>query len=340
MTNSFPQSLPAMEIRAIGRTQLAVGVLALGSAPLGGMYATSSSEAAITTVKAARKAGINLFDVAPHYGQGLAEQRLGEGLATLKDTRFVLSTKVGRLLEPGPPESALPNWPEALSFRTVYDVTRAGILRSVADSRRRLGGKRADILLLHDPDKYASGSELTGLISQAYDTLSELRANGEVTAIGIGVNSPEPCRIALDLGQWDCLLLAGSYSVVRQQDDGLLDRCSRQGVSVLIGGPYMSGALAGGTTWRYRPIPPDVAADIARLHSICTLHGVPMQAAALQFPLMQAAVAAVVVGMRSEAEVRQNVDFLRHPIPAEFWLEMAAQHLIAENHRPTMRSGT
>lgn len=340
MAHSLAQPLPAMETRAIGRTQLAVGVLAVGSAPLGGLYAPSSSQAAIDTVVAARKAGIDLFDVAPHYGQGLAELRLGEGLASLGDRRFVLSTKVGRLLEPGAPESPHPNWPEALPFRTVYDVTRAGILRSVAYSRRRLGGKRADILLLHDPDKYASGSELSGLISQAYETLSELRANGEVTAIGIGVNSPEPCRIALDLGQWDCMLLAGSYSILHQEDDGLLDRCSGEGVSVLIGGPYMSGALTGGTTWRYRPIPPEVAADIARLDRICTRHGVPMQAAALQFPLMHAAVAAVVVGMRSAAEVGQNVDFLHYPIPFEFWLEAASQYLIAENHLSTMRRGT
>ncbi len=330
---------PAMETRAIGRTGLAVGVLAMGSAPLGGMYARSSSEAAIETVQAARQAGVTLFDVAPHYGQGLAEQRLGEALTTLEDGQCVLSTKVGRLLEAGVSAPTLPNWPEALPFTTVYDVTRAGILRSIEDSRRRMGGKSADMLLLHDPDRYASGPDLADLISQAYEVLSELRGIEAVKAIGIGVNAPEPCRMALDLGQWDCMLLAGSYSVLHQEDGGLLDRCAGEGVSVLIGGPYMSGALAGGTTWRYRPIPADVATDIGRLQAICARHGVPMQAAALQFPLMHEAVSAVVVGMRSPTEVEQNAAFLHHPIPPEFWEEMAAQHLIPELHSSTVRTG-
>ncbi len=317
--------------RPIGKSGLSVSVLGLGAAPLGGMYERSSDAAAAETVRAALEAGITLFDVAPHYGQGLAERRLGHGLSQTRSGGCVVSTKVGRLLNPAPqpPQSSM--WPEALPFTTTYDVSRAGILRSLQDSRKRVGRSVFEILLLHDPDRYAdSPGMLQRLISEAYVTLSELRAEGLVKAIGIGANSPEVGLAALDLGQWDCFLLAGTYSVLGQDDRGLLARCAVNAVSVLIGGPYMSGALAGGSTWRYRPIPTEIGARIARLSVLCRDHGISLQAAALQFPLLHSAVASVIVGMRSADEVAQNVAFLRHPIPDDFWERLLAEGFIAE----------
>jgi len=332
--------MTAMERRRIGRTTLSMGVLGLGAAPLGGLYQPSSTEQAIETVQAAAAAGIDLFDVAPHYGQGLAEQRLGAGLATLSGPAYILSTKVGRLLDPAPAAPRQPNWPEALPFSTVYDASRDGILRSIEDSRHRLGGLSARMLFLHDPDRQASGAELEALIREAYRTLADLRAQGVVAAIGIGVNAAEPCRLALDIGDWDCFLLAGTYSVLRQDDDGLLDLCARRGVSVLVGGPYMSGALAGGTSWRYRPIPPDIAADIARLRAVCARNDVPVEAAALQFPLRHPAVAAVVVGMRSADEVGRNLAFLRRDIPPALWIDLEAEGLIRDRIHPPRQAGS
>jgi D-threo-aldose 1-dehydrogenase len=329
--------MTAIERRRIGGTALCVSVLGLGAAPLGGLYQPSSTAQAIETVQAAAAAGIDLFDVAPHYGQGLAEQRLGAGLAMLHGQDFVLSTKVGRLLDPAPTVPSQPNWPEALPFRTSYDVSRAGINRSIEDSRRRLGGLGAAMLFLHDPDRQADGAALVALIAEAYRTLSDLRAQGLVSAIGIGVNAAEPCRLALDIGDWDCFLLAGTYSVLRQDDGGLLDLCARRGVSVLVGGPYMSGALAGGATWRYRPIPPDIAADIARLRQMCARNGVPVEAAALQFPLRHPAVAAVLVGMRSADEVARNVAFIQRDIPDSLWANLEAHGLIAGADRPDLQ---
>ncbi|MBZ9938136.1 aldo/keto reductase [Mesorhizobium sp. BR1-1-16] len=332
--------MTAMERRQIGGTALSVSVLGLGAAPLGGLYQPSSAEQAIETVQAAAAAGIDLFDVAPHYGQGLAEQRLGVGLATLRDKDFTLSTKVGRLLDAAPAAPSQPNWPEALPFSTLYDASRAGILRSVEDSRHRLGELAPAMLFLHDPDRQASGAALAEMIAEAYRTLADLRAEGLVSAIGIGVNAAEPCRMALDTGDWDCFLLAGTYSVLRQDDDGLLDLCERRGVSVLIGGPYMSGALAGGATWRYRPIPPDIAADIARLRAVCARNGVPVEAAALQFPLRHPAVAAVLVGMRSADEVERNVAFLQRDIPHSLWADLAAEGLITDAVRPPIEASS
>lgn len=314
-----------MEHRPLGRTGLSVSVLGLGAAPLGGLYVPSSDQAAYATLAAATAAGVTLVDVAPHYGQGLAERRLGQALARLPAAPLVLSTKVGRVIEPDPAAAPPPLFPEALPGRTVYDASRHGILRSIADSRARTGRDGFDILLLHDPDRQVeTEAALRRLIEEAYRTLAELRDAGHVRAIGIGVNAPAACHIAIDVGAWDCFLLAGSYSVLRQEDAGLLDRCQREGISVLIGGPYLSGVLAGGNTWRYRPVPADVALAVARLRAIGAAHGVPLEAAALQFPLRHPAVAAVLAGMRSADELEANVRFLQHPIPAAFWQDLAS----------------
>jgi D-threo-aldose 1-dehydrogenase len=160
-----------MQHRPLGQRGLRVSGLGLGAAPLGGMYQPSSDAAASATVRAALKAGITLFDVAPHYGQGLAERRLGYGLAQMPSDAYAVSTKVGRLLDPAPrpPQSAM--WPEALPFTTVYDVSRAGILRSLNDSRARVGRATFEILLLHDPDRHAEDAK----------TLAHLRDAGQVS---------------------------------------------------------------------------------------------------------------------------------------------------------------
>ncbi|MGO7836735.1 aldo/keto reductase [Rhizobium johnstonii] len=317
-----------MELRQIGKTPLKSSVLSLGAAPLGGLFAPVMEVDASATVKASLRVGIKLIDVAPHYGQGLAEVRLGKALQSLPNDNYLLSTKVGRLLEPSGSATAGANWPEALNFTTVYDTSRRGILKSLEDSSRRLGTSKIDIAFLHDPDRYAKdSSDLRGMISDAYETLSELRSQGRVKAIGIGVNAPEPCFAAMQIGTWDCFVLAGTYSVLRQEDKGLLDACAAASVSVLIGGPYMSGALAGGSTWRYRPIPPDIADDIARLKAICDRHEFPMRAAALQFPLRHPAVSSVIVGMRSASEVAENYGLLNALIPDGFWSDLEQEGL-------------
>lgn len=319
-----------IENRKIGTTAVKVSTLGLGAAPLGGLFSRSSDADAMETVRASVAAGINYIDVAPHYGQGLAEKRIGLAVSDIPRRSFTLSTKVGRLLEETEEGTPQGNWPEALQFATVYDTSRRGIVRSLDDSLERMGVASVDILFLHDPDRYApNATALRSMIGEAYDTLAMLREQGRVKAIGIGVNSPDPCLTALELGRWDCFVLAGSYSVLRQEDQNLLDRCREASVSVLIGGPYMSGALAGGSTWRYRPIPDEIRRDLVRLKTVCSEFDVPMQAAALQFPLQHPAVSSILVGMRSAGEVVENVQFLNRPIPEAFWSALAGEGLIS-----------
>lgn len=148
------------------------------------------------------------------------------------------------------------NWPEAGDRTVVYDASRDGIRRSVEASLERTGLDRLDILFLHDPDRNAGDdAALDALLAQAHDALDDLRQQGLVTAIGIGVNAAAPCARALRLGDWDCFMLAGTHSVLAQEDDGLLDQCLGRGTSVLVAAPFLSGVLAGGDHWRYGPVP-------------------------------------------------------------------------------------
>jgi D-threo-aldose 1-dehydrogenase len=248
---------------------------------------------------------------------------------------FVLSSKVGRLLVPTETPHPMQNFPEALGVDMIYDTSAEGIRRSLSESVARLGGIWPDILLLHDPDRYAEGDELRRLIESAHRALSDLKREGRVRAIGIGVNSPAPCHVALAIGDWDCFLLAGCYSVLRQEDDGILEACRARAISVLIGAPFMSGALAGGSTWRYRPIPAAVATDIDKLRAAAVRHDVPVEALALQYPLRHPAVASVVVGMRSPQEVEQNVRALTASVPDALWDELRDLGLI---DRPSRHS--
>ena len=325
-------------LRTIGRTSLAVSVLGLGTAPLGGLYRTSSDGEAVATVRRAAAQGISYFDTAPQYGLGLAEQRIGMALRDNELEGAVVSTKVGRVLEPTAKRTSSDLWPEALPFAERYDVSAEGIARSLADSRERMGRDSVDIALLHDPDFYATDArDLRRLIAEAYATLSKLRAEGRVEAIGLGVNSAAACHMALDLGEWDCMMLAGTYSVLRQDDEGLLDRCHKENVSVLVAGPFMSGALAGGSHWRYRDIPAEIAARIQLLRQLADQHAVPIEALALQFPLAHPAVASVVTGMRSAEEVSANVGHLNRAIAAACWDELASNSFLQSSDVERLR---
>jgi len=308
--------------RRIGGTPRVSSMKSAVAAPLGGLFRASSQDDADATIAAALSAGITHIDVAPQYGRGLAEQRVGRALTSQRRDEFVLSTKVGRLLIPTDTPEPMRNFPEALGVRMTYDTSADGIRRSLDDSIERMGELAPDILLLHDPDRYAEGDALRRLIESAHTALVDLKRQGRIGAIGIGVNAPEPCRIALDVGAWDCFLLAGRYSVLRQDDDGILDACRAHGTSVFVGAPFMSGALAGGSTWRYGPIPDDVAYDLGRLRATCARFAVPVEAVALQYPLRHPAVASVVVGMRSPDEVSRNVSALLSAVPEALWTEL------------------
>jgi D-threo-aldose 1-dehydrogenase len=319
--------------RRVGRTALEVTELGLGTATLGGSRIPVTRGEAEAIVSAAWAAGVRYFDTAPFYGFGQAERAVGDGLRSGERAAWVLSTKVGRLLRPLAAPAAGDGSRHQLPFTIAYDYSYDGIMRSFEDSLQRLGLAEIDILYVHDIGAYQHGTEAPAhmqvLRDSGYRALERLRASGAVAAIGIGVNEREVLLEAMEWGQWDVFLLAGRYTLLEQAPlDDLLPKCLTCGTSIVVGGPLNSGILAGRETWNYRAAPAEIIARVAQIEAVCQRHGVPLAAAALQFPLAHPAVAAIIPGPRDVAEFDANLALLRHKVPAALWQELRASGLL------------
>ncbi|GDY30259.1 aldo/keto reductase [Gandjariella thermophila] len=319
-----------MRTRRLGRSTVEVTELGFGAAPVGNLYREVSEAEARGAVDAAWDCGVRYFDTAPHYGLGLSERRLGAALAGRPRAEYVLSTKVGRLLEPWPGGGMDPaGFAVPASHRRVWDFSVDGVRRSLASSLDRLGLDRVDVVLLHDPDGHWEQA-----VSEAYPALARLRGEGVVGAIGVGMNQCEmPARFVRHT-DIDVVMLAGRYTLLEQPAaDDLLPLCAERGVSVLAAGVFNSGLLARPdvpehATYDYAPAPPALLERARRIAAVCRRHGVTLPRAAAWFPLGHPAVASVVLGTHNAAQVTENAGLLAEPVPAELWDELRAEGLL------------
>ena len=305
-------------------------VLGFGAASLGNLYRAIDDGTAEDAVMAALDAGIQHFDTAPHYGQGLSERRLGRVLAG-SGKRYRLSTKVGRVLEPiSPPSSGTERhgFVDGDPFEPRFDYSYDGVMRSFSDSVRRLGGARVTTLLAHDIGRVTHGDahekHLRDFLDGGYRAMRELKDQGVVETIGLGVNEWQICEDILAHVDLDVVLLAGRYTLLEQTAlDSFMPLCVKRGVTVLAAGPFNSGILSGGSTYNYAPAPESVRERVKVLEAVCENHGVPLAAAALQFPLAHPAVGRVIAGMANADEVRTDAALMAVPIPTALWDELA-----------------
>src|SRR5258708_5953141 len=286
----------------LARTSLTVTKLGLGTAPLGGMYrAVEDSDAHAVAVQA-WNAGLRLFDTAPLYGFGLAERRLGDILRDRPRRELTLSTKVGRLLQEGAPPEPDQSWYGAPPLNPVFDFSYDGVMRSFEASLERLGLDRVDVLHIHDPDDFFDEA-----LSGAYRALDKLRGDKLIGALGAGMNQAEMLARFARSADFDCFLVAGRYTLLDQV--GLAQRlplCLEKGIAIIVGGAFNSGLLADPSPaahYNYGPVPTAILERAMRLQAVCSRHGVPLKAAALQFPFGHPAVAAGLSGTRSTAEL-------------------------------------
>jgi len=320
--------------RPLGSTNLTIGGLGLGVAPLGNLFTAVSDADAQETLGMAEQLGISWFDVAPYYGFGLAEARLGHFLQQAKAVRRTISTKVGRILLPTDRPPAHPQYVSACPNQPVFDYTRAGIERSYRDSLKRLGVDRVQILLLHDVDRvsHPRGHRqlVRDLLKEGLPALQRLKAEGAVDAIGLGVNEWDIGYEILASAEIDCVLLAGRYTLLDNTAfaSGFLDTCARRGVSVLAGGVFNSGFLAGGSHYAYGAADRAHVAAREALLNICRRHDVELPAIALQFSGAHPAITSVVVGARSANEVEAIGRWSQVEVPAKLWSELRNAKLI------------
>lgn len=312
----------------LGRTGLLVTRLGLGTAPLGGLFAAVGDEQAVATVDRAWELGLRWFDTAPLYGSGLAERRLGRALRGRARDDYVIATKVGRLLVPGGQEGQ-EFWGESVDLGPVFDFSAPAVRRSVGESLDRLGLDRVDVLHVHDPDAHA-GQALAGALPE----LLRLRAEGSVGAVGVGMNQAPLLAEFVRTADVDCVLLAGRYTLLDQSAlADLLPLCAERGVAVVAGGVFNSGLLADprpGARFDYLPADAGMLARSLALREVCDRHGVPLAAAAMQFPLGHPAVATVLVGARAPDEVAADVELFDLEIPGALWADLKRRGLLAE----------
>jgi D-threo-aldose 1-dehydrogenase len=325
---------PTSRVR-FGKTSLTTTRLGLGSAPLGGLFNPVSDETAHAVVQHACDLGLRFYDTAPLYGYGSAEARMGHVLAQQPRDDFVLSTKVGRLLRPpeaagsGLDASGASQFLEAPPLVPVFDFGYDAVMRSFEESLGRLGMDRIDVLLIHDPDNHEQQA-----LDGAFKALDRLRSEGTIKAVGSGMNQAEMLARFARAADFDCFLVAGRYTLLDQAAlPELLPICEQKGIAIIIGGVYNSGILANlddpeRATFNYQPAEQRWLDKARRIRAVCQRHGVPLQAAALQFPLAHPAVAVVLTGARSIDELDQNMAFMQHPIPSDLWAELKATGLL------------
>ncbi|MEU4155266.1 aldo/keto reductase [Actinoplanes sp. NPDC026670] len=310
----------------LGRTPVHVTRLGLGLAPLGGLYSVVGDDAARATVEHAWQLGVRFFDTAPLYGNGLSERRAGPVLAGKPREAFALSTKVGRLLRPGGADTQ-EIWAEPTGVTPVFDFSAAGVRRSYAESLDRLGLDRVDVLHLHDPDEHFDQT-----VHEALPALVELRGQGRISAVSAGMNQAGMLADLVRTGELDAVLLAGRFTLLDQSGaDELLPLCAERGVSVIAAGVFNSGLLATpgpGATFDYAPADPGLVDRALAIRKVCRRHGVPLRAAAIQFPFTHPAVTCVLVGARSPVEAEDAVAMSSVPVPGVLWADLRAEGLI------------
>ena len=329
--------------RRIGTTNVEVSVLGFGGVAVGNLFEQMPDDRALATIEEAWQSGVRFFDTSPYYGHGLSEHRFGHVLRNRIDDGLVISTKVGRVLRPETPAKIDRGvFVGGLNFAADFDYSYDGAMRSLEHSYHRLGMNRIDVVFIHDVDISTHGTadeyhrRRDQAIEGAYRALDELRGAGVIGAIGVGVNEVEPCEWFAQQGRFDCFLLAGRYTLLEQNGlDDLFPLANDQQFSIILGGPFNSGILATGARpgayYNYKPAPPEILARVERIEAVCARHGIPLAAAALQFPLGHPRVASIIPGAARPEEAAANAALMATKIPAALWADLKSEGLMLES---------
>ncbi|MEO0976267.1 MAG: aldo/keto reductase [Pseudomonadota bacterium] len=328
----------------LGNGGVTVTNLGFGTAPLGNLYRAIPDKDAQDILTASWDAGVRYYDTAPLYGLGLSETRLNPLLRGKDRDSYVLSTKIGRILEATRPDQrdGFGKWFDVPARREVYDYTYDGVLRSIEFSLERLGIDRIDILFAHDLDLFNHGTQdvldakLNEFMNGGYKALLSLREQGTIKAFGAGVNEWQPCQWMAERGDFDIFLLAGRYTLLEQDAlTSFLPLCEERGIGVVIGGPYNSGILATGPKpgayYNYDPAPEDVLERVRRIQAICDRNSVRLVDAAFQFPLRHPSVISVIPGGQGVSEMESNLKAESAAIPEALWADLKNEGLVRQD---------
>jgi D-threo-aldose 1-dehydrogenase len=336
--------MDAIERRTLGETNVSVTKLGFGGAGIGDLTEVLKEDQAQQILQAAWDGGIRYYDTSPFYGHGKSEHRMGTFLRQQPRSEFVLATKVGRVFKAAP--DAARRQPSqfvgGLPFDLAFDYSYDGIMRSYEDSLQRLSLPSIDFLLIHDLDFWFHKTEalvtayLAQMATSGWRALEELRRSGAIKGVGAGINELGMMPRFLDLIDLDFFLVALSYNLLTQEVlDEELPRCAEAGVGIVGGAIFASGILAtgavNGASYNYAPASPEILEKTRRIEAVCARHNTPLAAAAMQFPLAHPLVATIIPGAIRPEQVEKNLQLLRHPIPAQLWIDLKDEGLLAAN---------
>ena len=309
------------------RAPLELSRLSLGTAPLAGLFKPVEDGESDALIKTSLDQGINYFDTAPLYGHGTAEKRLGRILKTVSEP-YVIETKVGRILKKVDQANPMPWFPDAdPHIEPVFDYSRDGILKSLEDSLERLGVNHIDIALMHDCENHVEEA-----INNAFPVLHTLKSQGIIKAIGVGLNFPDIAMRIMSEVDLDIALIAGRYTLLDQSAQReLLPYAMERKVDITIGGVFNSGVLANpvkGATFEYLPASDEIILKAQKIGAFLKERGIPLTAAALQFPLRHPAVTSVLTGSRNSKELLSNIADFDLELPTDIWSELEDANLI------------
>ena len=340
-------AVPALKTRKFATRKgekLKFTELGFGTAPLGNLYRALNEREARATLDAAWEVGCRVFDTAPLYGLGLAETRLGGFLRDKKRSSYLLSSKIGRLLQVCPPEhrTGIGKFFDVPSRREIFDYSHDGVMRSLEFSLERLGVDAIDIVFAHDLDIFTHGSKAASdarigeFMNGGYKALVKLREQGVIKAIGAGINEWQVAETLARAGDFDLFLLAGRYTLLEQDAlASFLPYCAQKNIGILLGGPFNSGILATGPKpgafYNYARASKTIRDQVARIEAICETHGVKLAEAAIRFPLGHANVVSVIPGGAKPMEVRRNAQMMARKIPVALWKELKHEKLMRED---------
>lgn len=332
------------QTRQLGNTGVEVTQLGFGTAGIGELATRVSEADAQAAIDTAWQEGVRFYDTSPWYGRTLSEHRLGHALRAHARADFILSTKVGRLFKPALDQSRIDadQWVGGLNFDHEFDYSYDAIMRSYEDSQQRLGFSQIDLLLIHDLDHYHFETDarvhahMEVLYTSGMRALEELKRAGLIRGYGAGINHPGTMNRYMDLVDLDFFLVAAPYTLLDQlvyHDE--MARASEKGMGFIIGAVLNSGILGTGAVegayYNYAPASEDALTRTRAIEAVCARHEVPLVAAALQFPLGHPDVAAIIPGAINADQQRANVAAMKIDIPADFWAELKAEKILAED---------
>lgn len=327
------------ETRLLGNTGIKIPLLGFGGAPLGELFEIVEHKQAVETLDEAYASGIRYYDTAPWYGHGLSEHRLGNLLYQKNRHEFILSTKVGRVYRPFKDDPVLFDgspWVGGLPFEWNFDYSAAGFERSFLDSTLRLGLNRIDLLVIHDLDRSYHGKSVSKKLKElesGMEWLKKMKKSEVIQGFGAGINDMEMIPLFLEHFELDYFLVAMPYTLLNQEPlEEIFPECEKHGIGIIIGSPYASGILATGSCeeskYGYAAVSEEIRNKVQSIEKICEAHRIPIKAAALQFPLAHPLVSSVIPGSLSTAQVLDNIEMLKFPIPPEFWFELKQTGLL------------